>query len=133
MLTQSVPHQASGPVSVRYGNLTPWLAALLSMILLGGIGFLDFATGSRTSFTLLYLLPISTAKWFIGRRAALICCFGAAAIGFTVTMAGETTSLPVELWNGAMRLGVFLVFVALLREIRRRRINETAAATTTTL
>jgi hypothetical protein len=132
MLTQSVPHPASAPVSVGRGNLTPWLAALLSMILLAGVGLLDFATGSRTSFTLLYLLPISTAKWFIGRRAALICCIGAAAIGFTVTIAGENTSLPVELWNAAMRLGVFLVFVALLTEIRRPRINEPAAAATTT-
>src|SRR5580765_3115728 len=109
MLTQRVPPQASASVPVRHGNITPWLAGLLSMILLGAIGFLDFATGSRTSFTLLYLLPISTAKWFIGRRAALICCFGAAAIGFTATMAGDSPSLPTELWNSAMRLGVFLV------------------------
>jgi hypothetical protein len=78
-------------------------------------------------------LPISTAKWFIGRRAALICCFGAAAIGFTVTMAGDSPSLPTELWNAMMRLGVFLVFVTLLGEIRRRRVDETATASTTTL
>ena len=54
MVSQSLPRQASLPVPARQGNITPWLAGLLSMLLLAAIGFLDFATGARTSFTLLY-------------------------------------------------------------------------------
>src|SRR5215212_5277850 len=117
MFLQSMP-PASASVPARR-TVSPWLAGLTSVLLLGVVGFLDYSTGSRTSFTLLYLLPISTAKWFVGRRAGRIACFVAALIGLSVGLSGDNPSLATELWNAAGRLGIYLVFCALLREARK--------------
>src|SRR5439155_5240511 len=105
-------------VSASGHGIAPWLAGALSAALLGLIGFLDYYTGKQASFTLLYLLPISTAKWFVGRRAGLIFCFAAAAIGLVAALSDSNPSLPAELWNAGIRLGVYLTFCTLLRQLR---------------
>src|SRR4051812_14265697 len=110
------PARTAPPVP-RHGN-TPWLAALASLVLLVVIGWFDHATGKQTSFTLLYLFPILIVKWFVSRRAAIVCSVAAAVMGLAVAL-GDHPHLPTELWNAGIRLGVYLTFCALVREVRR--------------
>src|SRR5439155_4154764 len=105
--------------------LPPWLAAIACAALLALIGWLDYLTGKQASFTLLYLLPISLAKWFVGRRAGLICCIIAALIGLAVGL-NDNPSLPTELWNAGIRLGVYLTFFSLLRQVRLQAGSDTS-------
>lgn len=67
-----------------------------SLIIFG----LDYITGPRLSFGLIYVLPVALAGWLLGLRAAwgftaLVCC----AQFFTeITWAGQEVSL-ITLWN----------------------------------
>jgi hypothetical protein len=121
MLMPSSPPRAprgTGAVSVSRRGTSPRLAAAASAALLLLVGLLDYFTGKQASLTLLYLLPIMTAKWFVGRRTARVFCVAAAAMGFAAALT-DHPDLPTELWNAGGRLGVYLIFCALLREIRR--------------
>src|SRR3954467_944579 len=110
------PARPAPPLVPRHGN-TPWLAALASLVLLIVIGWVDHPPGKQTSFTLLYLFPILIVKWFVSRRAAIVCCVAATFMGLAVAL-GDHPHLPTELWNAGIRLGVYLVFCLLVRSAR---------------
>ena len=97
---------------------SPWIAGAIAAILLAGAGWLDHATGPLTTFTLLYLLPIAVATYFVGRRAGILACVCAAGIGLWIATRWSS-SLAVEAWNAGGRLGVFLVFCTLLDHLHR--------------
>src|SRR5439155_12311188 len=85
------------------------LALTISLVLLFGIAAIDYVTGRETSFTLLYLLPVSIAAWFIGPRAGLAISVGAAVLGLFVGLIGEQT-LAIAFCNAGAKFGVYLTF-----------------------
>ena len=87
-------------------SLVTW--GFVSILLLGAI---DHLTGPEISFSIFYLLPISMAAWFVGRRAGLaLSAVGAATWLVADLLAGQTYSHAViPYWNAIVRLGFFLV------------------------
>jgi len=81
----------------------------LSSILL--LGVVDHLTGPEISFSIFYLLPISMAAWFVGRRAGIaMSVAGAASWLIADLLAGRAYSHAViPYWNATVRLGFFLV------------------------
>jgi hypothetical protein len=93
-------------------------AVALFALLLAGL--LDEITGKDFSFTLLYLVPISIAVWFVGPSLALVLCFLAAASGMVVELV-DKAPFPAALWNAGIRFGVYLVVYLLLSYLREHK------------
>src|SRR5256885_2748162 len=93
------------------------LAMTISLAFLFGIAAIDYITGRETSFTLLYLLPVSIAAWFIGPRAGIVMSVAAAVCGLVIGLAGERL-LAVAFWNAGAKFGVYLTFSTLLSYLK---------------
>jgi signal transduction histidine kinase len=93
---------------------------LVSILLLG---IVDHLTGPEISFSIFYLLPISMAAWFVGRRAGIgLSVAGAATWLVADLLAEQTYSHPViPFWNAAVRLGFFLVVSQVLSGLKASR------------
>ena len=97
----------------------PALVAL-TFALLALVGVVDYLTGYELSVLIFYLLPVSLAAWFIGRRfAALVSLL---SVGIWIVgdiFAGATyTHKIVFAWNATITLGFLLVVAFLLDNLR---------------
>lgn len=99
---------------------------LISLELIILLGMLDYATGYEISFSLFYLIPVSLAAWFVGRRPGLLISTASALIWYaTNTLAGESYSNNlIPFWNSATRLGFFLAVTVLLSRLRQAMDQE---------
>lgn len=108
-------------------RLTPGLAWLLSLLLLGIVGYLDIITGFEFSVSVFYLLPVTLLSWYAGRRSGVTGAFLAAAVWLLAdTLSGATyRSAIAPYWNASVRLGFFLfaglTSSALLAALRREQ------------
>jgi diguanylate cyclase (GGDEF)-like protein len=100
------------PVVVRW-SLGLFLVALVSI--------LDHWTGSEVSFSIFYLTPVSFASAFVSRRAGwLLATLSAVAWGYLEVLGSAPFSAPwVVVWNGAVRLGFFVLVTELIVRLRR--------------
>ena len=131
--------------SSRIGFAGRWLAGwprpalvALTFVLLAGVGLVDYFTGYELSVLSFYLLPVSLAAWFVGRRFAIIVSFLSVAVWIVGDVgAGATySSNGVLAWNATIILGFFLVVASLLDSLRRvlseleSRVRQRTAALT---
>jgi len=119
-----------------------WLAALsrlevVALALCGviGLGLADYLTGFELSLSVFYLIPMSIAAWYAGRRngvaiavlSSIVCA--AADIG-----SGQHYSHPLlVLWNAAVLLAFYLSNVFVLAMLRERLAIEEVNARTDAL
>src|ERR1043165_8566310 len=98
----------------------PVLGALLAALTCG-IGVIDYFTGTDTTFSAIYLLPIGIGAWFLGRPAAYI--FAIASSLFWVlgdiSAGAHYSSTLIPVWNVAIRFVMFIVAVQLIVELRK--------------
>jgi hypothetical protein len=66
-------------------QLSPLLAAIFSIGLVFGIGYLDYATGYETSFFLFYLIPVVFALRFLGVYFAVFISVFSGIVGTSAT------------------------------------------------
>jgi diguanylate cyclase (GGDEF)-like protein len=98
--------------SIGYVNRQPKLllgaVGLLTVLL---VGFLDYLTGTRVTFVLFYLFPVSLVAWFSGRRIGILLAVIAGIIwSMSNELALQTPWNALSLyWNTIMRAGAFLV------------------------
>jgi diguanylate cyclase (GGDEF)-like protein len=92
-----------------------WLLA--GLVLLCGIGILDYETGNELSFALFYLLPIALVTWFTSTKLGVAVALASAGVWLVADiLAGEVYSHGmIYYWNTAIRLGFFLLTVLSLR------------------
>jgi hypothetical protein len=96
------------------------LVAVGALSLFAVVAICDYLTGRAFSFTLLYLAPISIAIWFVGPVPSLVMCFLAAVNSIAIELTdGGTPS--AALWNAGIRLGVYLLFYALVGYLRHHK------------
>jgi len=90
------------------------------------LGVLDYATGYEFSFSLFYLIPVSFVAWYQGHRAALATALlSAVTWDLANTLAGQTYSNPaITLWNGASRLGFFVIVTFLISRLKKELDRE---------
>jgi diguanylate cyclase (GGDEF)-like protein len=95
---------------------------LLCLLYIGSLAAVDYSTGYEFSFSLLYILPVAAATWYIGRGPGLtlaVICSGT-WLG-TDWAAGHRYSHPLfHLWNAGIGLGFFLVITYLVSVLRAR-------------
>ena len=99
----------------------------LSLVVL--LGVLDYLTGPFLSFELFFILPISIAVWFGGRKAGIFISLASASAWFLADILAAPFLLSsfIPYWNTLMKLGFFLLvvyFLPLLREAwERERVS----------
>ncbi len=101
------------PVNVRRG---------VALLLAVGVAYLDVVTGFELSLSLLYLVPTAFAAWVLGRRWGLLLALLSALLWLSADLlAGHLyTSSAIAAWNTLIRLGFFLVVVALLLALKEQ-------------
>jgi len=95
-----------------------WLLAA-SIALLAVFGA-DYATGSEVSVSLLYLVPVAAAGWFVGRRAAMVLSAGATASWVAAYLLVRHFLFDPRLlfWNATVEAGVYLTVALTLSALR---------------
>lgn len=93
------PWQMKTVYTDRLMRLKPFVLPVLLVSILG-IGWLDFVTGPRISFALIYLLPILFSGWSLGFVAAWIMTGCTCLAQFLADIAWDGQSLnPTAMWN----------------------------------
>jgi signal transduction histidine kinase len=114
-----------------FENKSKLLLLTVNIVLLFGIGLVDYITGYEIGISLFYLIPISFASWFGGRSPSIIISsLSVLTIAATDFMAGREFPLYfVEGWDLLMHLGFFVVYGVVLTLLKtdmdeRKRLNE---------
>jgi signal transduction histidine kinase len=91
-----------------------------ALVMVTGVGLVDYLTGHEISFSVFYLLGVAVAAWFAGKT------FGALVSGLSVGVwiagdfaSGARFSSPlIPIWNAVILLTFYLVVVWLLARLR---------------
>jgi diguanylate cyclase (GGDEF)-like protein len=89
---------------------------ITGIVLIIGLGIIDFLTGYELSFSLFYLFPISLVTWYTGRRLGVVASIVSAITWLTADIAsGHHYSNPgIYYWNSMIRFGFFIIVALLL-------------------
>jgi signal transduction histidine kinase len=105
---------------------------VVSLFLVGIIGYVDYLTGYERPLLLFYLLPISLAAWF----SCFLTGLGVAVLSIAVSMLSDVAAgIPaLGFWNAGMAFGSYALFAGVLSKLRAlvseldRRVQERTAA-----
>jgi len=97
-----------------------WSAALFSTAIVLIIGFVDYISGWEISWSVVYVLPIAIAVWYVGPGLAYALSFLSIALWVAGDFANglQVSSWLVPVWNSAIRLIFYDIFIRLLAYIR---------------
>lgn len=94
--------------------------ALLCLAFVLIIGYVDYETGVWISLSVVYVVPIAFAAWYVGRLYAYLLA-GLSAVIWTIgdALSGtQTLSTVVLTWNGSIRLCFYAVLIFVLCRLR---------------
>jgi hypothetical protein len=99
--------------------------AVISLLLLALIGALDFLTGVIVTMAPFYTIPIALIALRWDRKAALGMSILSGIVWVMLDSRYFDTFSPwPDLWNIAMRVGVFVLFALVLSRVKRDIMNE---------
>ena len=110
---------------------TPAAALLSGIAALAVIALLEYKLPNTVEVDLLYFVPIFVMTWYHSRLAGLLVSLAGTAVYLTderVFSAEFATHPRVILWNAAIRLGTFVLFVLLLAKIKTLLAREKRAS-----
>jgi diguanylate cyclase (GGDEF)-like protein len=111
----------------------PLTIFLVAVVAVAVIGWLDFSTGLYLSFALFYLIPIGFVTTFAGRGWGIVTAIVCAVVGMVGDLENVGTQGIAPYWNATVRLGVFVVVVVVLSQLRRANQVERELARTDAL
>ena len=105
---------------------------VVSLFLVGIVGYIDYLTGYERPLLLFYLLPISLAAWF----SCFLTGLGVAVLSIAVSMLSDLAAgIPaLGFWNAGMAFVSYALFAGVLSKLRSlvseldRRVQERTAA-----
>lgn len=91
-----------------------------ALILVGGLGWLDYASGYEINFLFIYLFPIALTVGYVNLGVShAIAVLSIAVWVISNQWAGEEyTSAGILFWNALIQLVIFSTFVVLLNELK---------------
>ncbi len=106
-------------VKIKGVPLAPWYWVLLSIVVL----YIDYQTGPRFYFPILYLLPIFLASWNHGQwwGIGLAVALSGIRIVFSYFWVVPHFSMVEILINSLVRCFVFVLFALLLSQVSRQK------------
>ena len=107
----------------------------LEAILVIGVGWVDYITGPEYSLLLLYLIPVLTTAWFVGKWASIAISVESAVVLLVVDVAGQKHfSESVALyWNDLSNLVFFLLVTYIIASLKSAFEREKLVASTDAL
>ncbi|MHA3772844.1 sensor histidine kinase [Verrucomicrobiota bacterium sgz303538] len=116
----------------RQGPLIAFIAAFVVLI-----GIFDIVTGPYFGLSIFYLIPVALAAWHISEKAGIVTAVACAGMWFFADLLTQVAGyyLVLQIWNAAVRLGLFTIVAALVANVRRLTANleETVHERTTEL
>lgn len=105
---------------------------ILSICMTLLIGSLDHITGFELSFSIFYIIPITIASWYGGRKLGIFLSIFSAMTWFTADLlSGHLYShKAIPVWNTFVRLGLFVIISLLLAKTKTTLKNEQEMAKT---
>jgi diguanylate cyclase (GGDEF)-like protein len=107
--------------ATRFTRLPRPAIVAVGLVLITVIAYFDYLTGPRILLSIFYLLPVMLVAWASGSSACgLTVAVGTFLVGPIEEMITDFryVSLPVAIWNGAVRLSVFCVVLFLMARVR---------------
>jgi hypothetical protein len=95
--------------------------ALVSILSLFAMAYIDYITGYELVFSAAYLIPSSLCAWYLSRRAVWVMCLASGIAAFYVdVLSGYPYShFMIRYWNSFMCFVISLVTGLLLHRLRR--------------
>jgi diguanylate cyclase (GGDEF)-like protein len=104
---------------------------LLGLVLVGGIGLLDYCTEPVLSVALFYLIPIAVSAWWGGFAPGVLLAVAATAVWhLTDTAVHPATHIAVHIWNAVVRFGFFVIASSVVGRLRASMLREQTLART---
>ncbi len=121
-----------GKINSFLSKLSIPIITLLAGVLMVLFGVVDYLTGVEISFSIVYLMPISLAVWYAGKRSGIVVSIFATSLWLAADMtAGHLYSHPaIPIWNACVRFIFFIVVSILLSRIRTQLQREEQMADT---
>jgi signal transduction histidine kinase len=112
--------------------------ALFSFCLILAIGLADYSAGKDVSLSIIYVIPIWIAAWYVGAVYAFLLSLLSVVLWiFGDIEAGMSfNSFVIPVWNGTIRLVFYVFLIVLLQRLStlqktlENRVEERAAALT---
>ena len=108
---------------------------IISLILVGVVGLLDYLTSHEISFSLFYVLPIVISAWYGDKYAGFTLCFAATMSGALAdySSGNKFTDSSVFYWNTIVIAGLFVIISYLTSHAKYNYIIEKDSARTDSL
>ncbi len=115
-----------------FGRQTRIPLIVLCLLLVIVVGIIDYFLGENVSAALFYLLPISLASWFIGKRAGIFMSFASAGTWVIADIMARQAYLHpiIHSWNTLMSLGLFWIVSYTLSALKASLEHEKSMART---
>jgi len=131
-LTPRDPKTATSAADARIHRAFPaYAVALIGVVGILAVGFLDYATGVDLRLGPLYYVPLALVAWELGSTpvvgAALLCAMCLTGANY---LAGQTFSTFVTAFNFTMQWLSFVVIGLLITALRRALAHERALSRT---
>ncbi|HVH68434.1 MAG TPA: diguanylate cyclase [Gemmatimonadales bacterium] len=99
---------------------------MAGLVLVAGVGYLDFATGPDLAPLAFYLVPLALVAWYGGRGpgAIVACACGVAWLLSDALTHGDYAHWSLPYWNGALRLGALLFVSEVVARLHAARVRE---------
>ncbi len=99
----------------------PVRAALITAVIIFLLGFADLKVGSRISFSIFYLIPVTLAVFLSGRTLGLAASAVCAIVWIVADLYADLRydSVLIPIWNTFVRLGYFIFHTLLLSKLLR--------------
>ncbi len=96
------------------------LVLLGCLVLLAGMGWLDYTTGYELSFFVFYSAPIGFAAWYAGRWASIIVALGATFAWLLADYFGgvKYSSNYIYYWNSTIHFLAFIINAITIAKIK---------------
>ena len=94
---------------------------IVSVILVGLLGIVDYLTGYEISFSLFYLAPVALATSYVSFGLGLMISILSAVTWLIAEIAAgkEYTQAIIYIWNTLIRFGFFIIVTYLISELRK--------------
>jgi diguanylate cyclase (GGDEF)-like protein len=109
-----------------FSSRTPAMTLLFCSVFLLFLGWLDIITGDY-SLIVFYLIPVSLAAWFVGKRSGLLFCMLALVVRVIADEESRTPFSPhtaLHYWNELIEFLFLLIMSLLFSALKRNFENE---------
>ncbi len=96
--------------------LPPWVVLLVGLLLVAGLGYVDFVTGDY-SLLVFYLVPVSFVSWYGGRWSGTAVAVASGAARF-ISDYSLYSDLFLHYWNTVQDFVFFLIAALLVSFLR---------------